>query len=197
MERLETSLTKLFKCSSCLETLSKITTQHFSKSTTAELLHRGTSRDVLVTNRGQVTTEANRLHRMTMQVTSAELTRARLQVCALWKESWFRSSLSYLNVSFTQRTILCTEVTFHDDLVACAHKSRMRTSRSHAQPWQRGISHLLDVKTTGITQCKQSCHVPHAYINRSDISHYVYMQSLNTCVLAYITVQNRHARCRR
>ena len=62
------------------------------------------------------------------------------------------SSLSYPNVSFTQRTVLCTEVTFHNDLVACAHKSRPRTSRSHAQPWQRGMSHLLGVKTTGVTQ---------------------------------------------
>ena len=44
---------------------------------------------------------------------------ARLQVCALWRESWFRSSLSYPKVSFTQRTVLCTDVTFHDNLVAC------------------------------------------------------------------------------
>ena len=72
------------------------------------------------------------------------------------------SSLSYLNVSFTQRTVLCTEVTFHDDLVACVHKSRTRTSRSHAQPWQRGNSHLLGVETTGVTQCKQNRRVPHA-----------------------------------
>ena len=86
----------------------------------------------------------------------AGLARARLQVCAFWRESWFRSSLSYPNVSFTQRTVLCTDVTLHDDLVACAHKSRTRMSRSHAQPWQRGISHLLGVKTTGVTQCKQT-----------------------------------------
>ena len=66
-----------------------------------------------------------------------------------------------LNVSFTQRTVLCMEVTFHDNLVACAHKSHTRTSRSHAQPWQRGISHLRGVKTTGVTQCKQNGHVPH------------------------------------
>ena len=44
---------------------------------------------------------------------------------AIWlprkSESWFRSSLSYPNVSFTQRTVLCTDVTLHDDLVAlCA-----------------------------------------------------------------------------
>ena len=32
MERLETSLTRLFKCSSCLETLSKITTRRFCQS---------------------------------------------------------------------------------------------------------------------------------------------------------------------
>ena len=162
MERLETSLTKLFKCSSCLETLSKITIQHFCKRHYAKLLHRGTSRDVLVTSHGQVTTEANQLRRMTMQVTSAGVARAQLQVCALWRESWFISSLSYPNVSFTQCTVLCTEVTFHNDLVACAHKSRTRMSRSHAQPWQRGISHLLGVKTTGVIQCKQNGRVPHA-----------------------------------
>ena len=69
-----------------------------------------------MTNRGQVTTEANGLRRMTMQVTSAGLARAWLQVCALWRESWLISSLSYPNVSFTQRTVLCTEVTFNDDL---------------------------------------------------------------------------------
>ena len=46
------------------------------------------SRDVLVTNREQVTTEANRLRRLTTQVTSAGLARVRLQVCALWRESW-------------------------------------------------------------------------------------------------------------
>ena len=79
----------------------------------------------------------------------AGLACTRLQVCAYWRESWFRSSLSYPNVSFTQRTVLCTDVMLHDDLVACAHKSRTRMSRSHAQPWQRGISHLLGVKTTG------------------------------------------------
>ena len=90
-----------------------------------------------------------------MWVASAGLPRARLQVCALWRESWFISSLSYPNVNFTQHTVLCTEMTFHEDLVACAHKSRTRTSRSHAQPWQRGISHLSGVKTTGVTQCKQ------------------------------------------
>ena len=54
------------------------------------------------------------------------------------------------------------KVTFPDDLVACVHKSRMRTSRSHAQPWQHGISHLRGVKTTGVTQCKQNGLVPHA-----------------------------------
>ena len=123
MERLETSLTKLCKCSSCLKILLKITTQRFCKCTTASLFHRGTSRDVLVTNRGQVTTEANRLRRMTMQVTSAGLACARLHVCALWRESWVISSLSYPNVSFTQCTVLCTEVTFHNNLVACVHKS--------------------------------------------------------------------------
>ena len=90
----------------------------------------------------------------------AGLARAWLQVCALWRESWFRCSLSYLNVSFTQHTVLCTDVTFHDDLVACAQKSRTCMSRSHAQPWQRGIVHLLGVKTTGVTQCKQNGHVP-------------------------------------
>ena len=93
------------------------------------------------------------------------LVHAQLQVCALWRKSWFRSSLSYPNVSFTQRTVLCTDVTFHDDLVACAHKSHTCTSRSHAQPWQRGISHPLGVKTTGVTQCKQNGHVPHANIH--------------------------------
>ena len=103
--------------------------------------------------------EANRLRRMTMQVTSTGLARARLQVCALRRESWlYIFSVLHLNMSFTQWTVLCTEVTFHDDLVAYAHKSRKRTSRSHAQPWQRGISHLLGVKTT---QCKQNGHVPH------------------------------------
>ena len=124
-------------------------------------MHRGKSCDVLVTNHEQVATEANRLRRMTMQVTSAGLARVWLQICALWRESWFISSLSYPNVSFTQHTVLCTEVTFHDDLVACAHKSHTGTSRSHAQPWQRGMSHLLGVKTTGVTQCKQNRHVPH------------------------------------
>ena len=115
-----------------------------------------------MTNRRQITTKANRLCRMTTLVTSAGLAHARLQECALWRESWFISSLSYPNVSFTQRSDLCTEVTFHDDLVACAHKSHMRTSRSHAQPWQRRISHLLGVKTTGVTQCKQNGHVEFA-----------------------------------
>ena len=113
---------------------------------------------------------------MMMQVTSAVLARTRLQVCALWRESWLRSSLSYPNMSFTQRTVLCTEVTFHDDLVACAHKSRTHMSRSHAQTWQRGISHLLGVKTTGVKQCEQNCHVPHVgclavvYRNEADLS---------------------------
>ena len=100
---------------------------------------------------------------MTMQVTSAGLTCARLQVFALWRESWFISSLSYPNVNFTQHTVLCTEVTFHDDLVAVrTSHARTRMSRSHAQPWQRGISQLLGVKTTGITQCKQAdmSHMP-------------------------------------
>ena len=69
-------------------------------------------------------------------------------------------SLSYPNVSFTQRTVLCTEVTFHNDLVACAHKSRTRTSRSHAQPWQRGISHVA---------CQN--HRGHTNVNKSDMSH--------------------------
>ena len=67
-------------------------------------------------------------------------------------------------MKFTQRTVLRTEVMFHDDMVAYAHKSRTRTSRSHAQLWQRGISHLRGVKTTGVTQCKQNEHVPHAQI---------------------------------
>ena len=69
-------------------------------------------------------------------------------------------------MSFTHRTVLRTEVTFHDDLVACAHKSRTWTSRSHAQQWQRGISHLRGVKTTGVTQCKQNGHVPHAIVTK-------------------------------
>ena len=118
------------------------------------------------------------LRRMMMQMTLAGLARVRLQVCALWKECWFRSSLSYPNVSFTQRTVLCTDVTFPDDLVACVHKScthtsrshaqpwqRTHTSRSHAQPWQSEISHLLGVKTEGVTQCKQNRHVPHEIFN--------------------------------
>ena len=138
---------------------------------TASLLHRGTSRDVLVTNRGHVTTEANRLRRMTMQVTSAGLARARLQVCAFWRESWFISSLSYPNVSFTQRTVLCTEVAFYDNLVAFAHKSRTRTSRPHAQLWHHGISHLLGVKTTRVTQCNQNGHVPHAFDASAKVCH--------------------------
>ena len=115
-----------------------------------------------MTNRGQVTTEVNRRRRMTMQVMSAGLTHAQLQVCALWKESWFRSSLSSPNVSFTQHTVLCMEVTFHDDLVACVHKSCTRMMHNHGN---MGISHLLGVKTTGVTQCTQNCHVPHTYIN--------------------------------
>ena len=68
------------------------------------------------------------------------------------------SSLSYPNVNFTQHTVLCTEVTFHDDLVACAHKSRLRTSRSHAQPWQRGILQLSK---------PQGSH----NVNKTDMSH--------------------------
>ena len=85
------------------------------------------------------------------------LARAWLQACALWRES----SLSYPNVSFTQRIVLCTDVTFPDDLVACVHKSRMHTSRSHAQPRECGLSHPLGIKTAGVRQCKQNGHVPH------------------------------------
>ena len=129
-----------------------------------------------MTNRGEVTTDANRLCRITMQVTSAELVRVRLQVCAYWRESWFRSSLSYLNMSFTQHTVLYTDVTFPDDLVACVHKSRTHMSRSHAQPWQRGISHLLGVKVAGVTQCKQNGHV--AYAVSGEISSW---RCLNKC----------------
>ena len=98
---------------------------------TASLLHRGTSCDVLVTNRGHVTTEANRLRRMMIQVTPAGLARARLQVCAFWRESWFISSLSYPNVSFTQRTVLCMEVTFYDNLVAFGSTSHTRARADH------------------------------------------------------------------
>ena len=44
----------------------------------------------------------------------------------------------------------------HGNFMACAHKSCMHTSRSHAQLWQRGITHLLGVKTTGVTQCNKT-----------------------------------------
>ena len=38
---------------------------------------------------------------------------------------------------------------------------RLETSLTK-QPWQRGISHLCGVKTTGVTQCKQNRQAPHA-----------------------------------
>ena len=58
------------------------------------------------------------------------------------------------------------EVTVHDDLVAWAHKSHMRMSRSHVQQWQQGISHHLGGKTTGFTHYKQNCH---GHMRTSDI----------------------------
>ena len=150
-------------CSSCLETLSKNTTQRFCKCITAKLLHRGTSHDILVTNRGQVRMEANRLHKMTMQVTSWQGLPARgCKYVHFGGNLAFRSYLSYPNVSFAQCTVLCTDVTFPDDLVAFAHKSHMRMSRLHAQPWQHGILHLLGVKTAGVTHCKQNGYISHA-----------------------------------
>ena len=160
MERLETSLTKLFKCSSCLETLTKITTQRFCKSTTVWLLHRGISRDVLVTNRGQVTTEANRLRRMTMQVTSVGLTRMQLQVCALWRES-FISSLSYPTMSSTHRTVLYTEVTFHDDLVAPVRTSHARARADHMHNHGN-----VEFRTYQVSKPQGSHNV-----NKTDMSH--------------------------
>ena len=72
------------------------------------------------------------------------------------------------------------EVTLQDDLVAWAHKSCMRTSRSHVQPWQRGISQLLGVKTTGVTQYKQNGHVPNAYSHCCAIT--AYTRQLLVCV---------------
>ena len=56
-------------------------------STETKIIKRKT-RDVLVTNCEQVTMEANQLRRMMPPVTSAGRARARLQVCALWREFW-------------------------------------------------------------------------------------------------------------
>ena len=124
---------------------------------------RGTSHDILVTNRGQVRTEANRLRKMTMQVTSWQGLPARdCKYVHFGGNLGFRSYLSYPNVSFAQCTVLCTDVTFPDDLVAFAHKSHMHMSRLHAQPWQHGILHWLGVKTAGVTHCKQNGYVSHA-----------------------------------
>ena len=78
---------------------------------------------------------------MTIQVTSAGLTRARLQVCALWRESWFRSS--------HRRALSCVRKWHFMTIWWPVRTSHTRTNRSHAQPWQRGMSHLLGVKPQG------------------------------------------------
>ena len=64
-------------------------------------------------------------------------------------------------------------VTLHDDLVTCAHcvKSCTRTSRSHAQPWQRGISHLLGVQTTEMDTSTESTTLVSLQFGHSKISY--------------------------
>ena len=81
--------------------------------------------------------EANRLRRLTTPVTSAGLARTQFQVCALWRESWLY-------------------------IFSILSKHEFHTARCLVYGRQRGNSHLLGVKTTGVTQCKQNGHVPHA-----------------------------------
>ena len=48
------------------------------------------------------------------------------------------------------------------------------TCQGRQLAWQRGISHLLGIKTAGVTQCKQNGHVTHALFIGCILLHLVY-----------------------